>query len=71
MGLFKYYKSKAVNGDISVEYNSEDDRISVEIMHRINKGDVIGTERLYLYPSFVEPLINLLREVAPPKQDKE
>lgn len=64
MSINRYYKKKLVNQNIEVEYNSGEDEVTIEFKHVLNSGDHIATDRMRIHPSYVEPLVDLLREIV-------
>lgn len=69
MSIEHFYKKRLTNGGISVEYDSEREIISVSIEHKLVMGAVIGTDHFEIYPSYVEPLHELLTGVSPDIQE--
>jgi hypothetical protein len=68
MSITHYYKNKLVNENIEVEYDSEKDEITVVIHHKLNNGGALDNSIMWIHPSYVEPLTDLLRAVKEPVQ---
>lgn len=65
-----YYKKKLVSQNIEVEYSSEEDEIGIVFHHKFKNGGYITTDYLRMHPSYVEPLIELLRNVTKPEVEE-
>jgi len=63
MSKTEYYKQKLVNQNISVEYSSEDDEITIRFEHKLNNGAHIGSDYMRIHPSYVKPLCDLLNNL--------
>lgn len=70
MSIKHYYKKKLVNQNLEVEYNSEEDEITIRYEHKLNMGATMRTDYLRIHPSYVEPLCELLKEVTKGKDNE-
>lgn len=64
-----YYKKKMVRGNVSAEYSSEDNEITITVHRKTVGGLDLGTEYWHITPQAVEPLHELLMSVSPKEKD--
>lgn len=70
MSVETYWKKKIKNQDLSVEYSSEEDMVTICYDHKLTTGTLISKNYLTIHPSYIEPLCELLRKVME-KEDGE
>ena len=66
MSTEHYYKKKLVKQNIEVEYSSEANEITITYNHKLVMGASIGTSYMRIHPSYIKPLIELLKEIIIP-----
>lgn len=60
----RYWKKKLVDQNITVEYSSEEDEITIVIKEMLGNKVLLGLKSLTIDPSYVEPLYKLLKDVV-------
>lgn len=65
-----FYRQKVEIADLEVEYNSEDDEITIGYTHRFGKSIWGHYSAIRIPPMYVDTLCGFLREVAPQQKPK-